>query len=50
MPIYSLTKELYEKLKEDFTLKKEEIKKIEETEPREMYLTDLSFLKKKLVK
>lgn len=47
MPIYSLTKEMYEKLKEDFKLKKEEIAKLEATDPRDMYLLDLSELKKK---
>jgi hypothetical protein len=47
MPIYSLTKELFEKLKEDFTKKKEEIKILEMTEPKDMYLLDLSELKKK---
>jgi DNA gyrase/topoisomerase IV subunit A len=47
MPIYSLTKEMYEKLKEDFVSKKEEIKKMEETDPKDMYIDDLSELKKK---
>jgi DNA topoisomerase-2 len=47
MPIYSLTKELFEKLKEDFTEKKSEIKKLEETDPKDMYLEDLNDLKKK---
>ena len=47
MPIYSLTKELFEKLKEDFTNKRLEIKKLEETDPKDMYLEDLSELKKK---
>lgn len=47
MPIYSLTKELFEKLKEDFSNKKLEIKKLEETEPKDMYLSDLDDLKKK---
>jgi len=47
MPIYSLTKELFEKLKEDFTAKKAEIKKLEETDPKDMYLDDLNDLKKK---
>jgi DNA gyrase/topoisomerase IV subunit A len=47
MPIYSLTKEMYDKLKEDFKLKKEEIAKLEATDPKDMYLTDLSDLKKK---
>ena len=47
MPIYSLTKELFEKLKEDFTEKKSEIKKLEETDPKDMYIDDLNELKKK---
>jgi DNA topoisomerase-2 len=47
MPLYSLTKEMYDKLKEDFVSKKEEIKIMEETDPKDMYLEDLSELKKK---
>lgn len=47
MPIYSLTKEMYEKIKEDFTSKKEEIKVLEATNPKDMYLLDLTELKKK---
>ena len=47
MPIYSLTKEIYDKLKEDFKIKKEEIVKLEATDPKEMYLLDLTELKKK---
>ena len=47
MPIYSLTKEVFEKLKEDFTAKKAEIKILEETDPKDMYLLDLDDLKKK---
>lgn len=47
MPIYSLTKEMYEKLKEDFKLKKEEIKTLEATDPKDMYIDDLNELKKK---
>jgi len=47
MPIYSLTKEMYEKLKEDFKLKKEEISKLEGTHPKDMYMDDLNELKKK---
>jgi DNA gyrase/topoisomerase IV subunit A len=47
MPIYSLTKEMYEKIKEDFVAKKEEIKVLEATNPKDMYLLDLSELKKK---
>lgn len=47
MSIYSLTKELFEKLKEDFTKKKQEIKDLEETDPKNMYLEDLQELKKR---
>ncbi len=47
MPIYSLTKEMYDKLKEDFKLKKEEIVRLEATDPKDMYLDDLNELKKK---
>jgi len=47
MPIYSLTKEMYEKIKEDFLTKKEEIKVLEATDPKDMYLLDLTELKKK---
>lgn len=47
MPIYSLTKELFEKMKEDFIKKKEDIKAYELIDPRDMYLEDLNELKKK---
>jgi DNA topoisomerase-2 len=47
MSIYSLTKELFDKMKQDFTAKKEEIKILEDTDPKDMYLLDLSELKKK---
>jgi DNA topoisomerase-2 len=47
MPIYSLTKEMYEKIKEDFLAKKEEIKILEATDPKDMYLLDLTELKKR---
>ena len=47
MPIYSLTKEIFEKLKEDFTTKKAEIKILEETDPKDLYLEDLNELKRK---
>jgi DNA topoisomerase-2 len=47
MPIYSLTKEMFDKLKEDFSAKKEEIKILEATDPKDMYLLDLTELKKK---
>jgi DNA topoisomerase-2 len=48
MPIYSLTKEMFEKLKEDFKSKKEEIEKLKLVQPKDMYLEDLVELKKKL--
>ena len=48
MPIYSLTREMFEKLKEDFKLKKEEIEKLKLVDPKDMYLEDLSELKKKI--
>ena len=50
MPIYSLTKELFDKLKADFISKKEEIKILEETDPKDMYREDLAELKKKFKK
>jgi len=48
MPIWSLTKELYDKLKSDFKIKKEDIEKLLLVDPKDMYLEDLSELKKKL--
>jgi hypothetical protein len=48
MPIWSLTKELFEKLKEDFKNKKEEIEKLNLVEPKDMYLDDITELKKKI--
>ena len=50
MPIYSLTKELYAKLKEDYTNKKLEISELEKVEPTNMYLDDLKELKTKINK
>lgn len=47
MPIYSLTKEVFDKLKADFIEKKNEISKVEATEPEDMYIEDLTELKKK---
>ena len=47
MPIYSLTKEVFDKLKADFVEKKTEIQKTEETNPKDMYVSDLNELKKK---
>lgn len=48
MPIYSLTIELFDKLKEDYKNKKVEIETIEKTDPKDMYKLDLQELKKKL--
>ena len=48
MPIYSLTKEVFDKLKEDFASKKEEIEKLKLVDPKDMYLDDLSDLKKRM--
>lgn len=48
MPIYSLTIEMFEKLKEDFKNKKEEIASLKLIDPKDMYLEDLSELKKKI--
>lgn len=48
MPIYSLTREMFEKIKEDFKSKKEEIEKLKSIDPKDMYLEDLSELKKKI--
>jgi DNA topoisomerase-2 len=48
MPIWSLTQELFDKLKDDYKSKKVEVEELEKVEPKDMYLTDLSELKKKL--
>ena len=48
MPIWSLTKEMFEKVKEDFKNKKIEIENLSLIEPKDMYISDLSELKKKL--
>jgi DNA topoisomerase-2 len=48
MPIYSLTKEMFEKLKEEFAAKKEEIEKLKSIDPKDMYLEDLNDLRKKI--
>ena len=47
MPIYSLTKEMYDKLEEEYKIKIIEIKKTSETNPKDMYILDLNELKKK---
>jgi DNA topoisomerase-2 len=48
MPIWSLTKEMYDKIKEDYLIKNKELEELSKVEPRDMYLDDLSELKKKL--
>lgn len=48
MPIWSLTIELFNKLKEDFAKLKEEIKGVEESDPRNIYINELSELKTKI--
>ena len=48
MPIWSLTKELYDKLKEDFKTKEQEREKLLKLSPKDMYLEDLQELKKKV--
>jgi DNA topoisomerase-2 len=50
MPLWSLTKELFEKLKLDFTAKKEEIVELEKIQPKDMYLSELKELKQKINK
>jgi len=48
MPIWSLTQELFDKLKDDYRNKKSEVEQLEKIEPKDMYIEDLSELKKKL--
>lgn len=48
MPIYSLTKEVFLKLKNDIKLKNNEIKETKKLKPKDMYLEDLEELKKKV--
>lgn len=50
MPIYSLTKEMYDKIKEDYLSKKKEIEETKLIDPKSMYLDDLNELKKKVSK
>lgn len=50
MKIWSLTKELFEKLKQDFLDIKVEIETLQKINPKDMYLDDLKELKKKLTK
>lgn len=46
MSIYSLTKELFDKLKKDLLLKKQELGLVKKRKEKEMYLEDLTILKK----
>jgi hypothetical protein len=39
---------MYDKLKEDYLIKKEEIEKLSKVDHKDMYLDDLSELKKRL--
>lgn len=48
MPIYSLTKEMYAKLLEDFKTKKEEVATTKKLDIKELYLSELAELKKSL--
>jgi DNA topoisomerase-2 len=48
MPLWSLTKEVFDKLKEDYKSKKSEHEELEKVDPKTMYLDDLSVLKNKL--
>jgi len=48
MPIYSLTKEVYEKLLKDIETKNIELSDLKSTDPRDMYISDLNELKKKI--
>jgi len=48
MPLWSLTKELFEKLKDDYRAKKSDIESLSLIETKDMYLSDLAELKKKL--
>jgi hypothetical protein len=48
MPIYSLTKERFEELLKQKAEKEKEIKVIEGTDPKDMYIKDLMELKKSL--
>ena len=50
MPIYSLTREKYEALMKQVADKKAELRKVNATEPRDMYLTDLAELRKAIKK
>ena len=46
MPIWSLTKEVFEKLKQDYTNKKVEIETLEKIEPKDMYKLYINLIPK----
>jgi hypothetical protein len=48
MPIHSLTKERFDEMQESAKKKAEELKRIEATAPKDMYVSDLKELLKKL--
>jgi DNA topoisomerase-2 len=48
MSLWSLTFEMFEKMKQDWSNLKKEIEGLEKIDPKDMYLTDLKELKKKL--
>jgi DNA topoisomerase-2 len=50
MPIYSLTKEIYDKLLNDIQIKQKELEIIKKMDAREMYIADLEELKKEIKK
>ena len=50
LPVYTLTKEKFDELKQFLDEKREEVNQIEKTQPIEMYRNDLKELKKKVSK
>lgn len=48
MPIWSLTKDLFDKLKDDYRTKKSDMEALALVEPKNMYLDDLNELKKNI--
>jgi DNA topoisomerase-2 len=50
LPVYTLTKEKFDELKQSLEEKREEVNQIEKTQPVEMYRNDLKELKKKVSK
>lgn len=48
LPIWSLTKEVFDKLKDDYKSRKQYLEELEMVDPKNMYLDDLSELKKKI--